>query len=263
MPHQLVWIHLWVSDLFLLWTRPSIKPQAQVYIHTRTQPSTHLREMLRTATRPPPSSPSPPLLWCALLCRAPGWLCAVAVVAMELQITHLSSSTLMDFSDSKQKLESASFPTSQKYMNLSTHIHTHAHAHTDTVRTFVPAPRRWPCLSVWCVIQSVPSRHVFIVFNEFAHLTPVLSPPSQDCIQLNQYKLKSEIGKVSVIGFLPFVWFGELSGEIAAAAWRGLTLRSIYLWSEKHPIRSMSKLKVVSCLYYVAEFLHFTREIYE
>lgn len=29
-------------------------------------------------------------------------------------------------------------------------------------------------------------------------------PPSQDCIQLNQYKLKSEIGKVSLFSaFLP------------------------------------------------------------
>ena len=36
------------------------------------------------------------LLWSAFHCHAPGWLCSVAVVAMELQISHLSSGTLMD-----------------------------------------------------------------------------------------------------------------------------------------------------------------------
>lgn len=45
-----------------------------------------------------PSSSSSPYvpLWSALHCRGLGRLCAGAVVAMELQISHLSSSTLMD-----------------------------------------------------------------------------------------------------------------------------------------------------------------------
>lgn len=128
----------------------------------------------------------PVLLWCALLCRAPGSLWAVAVVAMELQITLLSSSPLMDFSDSKQKLECV--------VTYILQINVSLHTCVDTLSWDICSRSKKAALSLWYVMKALSCSFLLITSSR-------LFFPLQDCIQLNQYKLKSEIGKVGLSVF--------------------------------------------------------------
>lgn len=106
-------------------------------------PFAHPREIL-----PHRHHPFSVLLWSALLCRAPGWLCAVAVVAMELQISHLSSSTLMDLQTVNRNYRL------HRYLHLrnkwlSTHMHTHTHS-----GNILFLHQRRPCFSLLKMMKT-------------------------------------------------------------------------------------------------------------
>lgn len=98
---------------------------------------------------------------------------------MELQISHLSSSTLMDL----------------QTVNRNCRLHRYLHLRNKRRSTrFVPVTKAVLFLLAVHDERTLSEADHIYVDDLLPHL---FSSPSQDCIQLNQYKLKSEIGKVS------------------------------------------------------------------